>query len=213
MTGHRLFDRFVNYLWPFISLSLFMFTSTAESAETSMTKISDVTFDSAQTLKNSPLLSENFRASWIRFGAGPDAYRFENNLDIHTIFRINLDFTRTYHNDAGSRLFNTLGSFRAGVHVPLEKLSIAWSGTWTWHRGIENNSGPGTYLLIEFSPTEYAMFDFATESFLADRRLNNDVDLGFSARNRYFHIRLGFRFLSIDKKTISGQSISLGAHF
>lgn len=211
--------------WPvhpqasFSLLSVVLFLSwlgVVVGADSALAQISDSVqpdFDVASTLRNAPLLRTSLGLSWQMLSGASDGPRIEAAVDIRTIFRIALDVTRLHQPDSDHDILATFGTIRGLVRVPLDRLSLATGGGWTWRSALDPASGPASYLAVEYRPTQPLALDIASESSFVDRRLDQSLDLGVSAGIDFARLRVGYRWLSLGVENFSGPTIGFGARF
>ena len=201
-----------------LSIVFLLFLSAVEPARSESTdlgseKSNPPIFDLDKTLRNSPSVTASLQISWQHFRTGVDAYRLEGVAAFYKIFRAGVDVTRPFNDGYGKETFNTFGSLRGYIYIPLEKLSLSSGLGWTWYQGRENHSGPGTYLSVGYTPFSFLKFDISSQSSLISNILGSAIDIGLSIRLMQIGIRSGYRWLDIAGDTISGPNIGLRVPF
>lgn len=190
-----------------------MHASLTNAQETDVTKETGRGFDLVKILHEAPVLAGFLRNSWNHFGDGLNAYRFEGFVDVRTVFRAGIDFTRLDHDQPGRGELKRLDRVVTVLHIPLKRLTLISGGGWEWNQTPATHSGPATYFSVEVHPTVYTRLEILSIHSVSNRRYNDETNLGFSVGVKQIRVQGEYRWIHADRETVSGPGLGLTIRF
>lgn len=170
-------------------------------------------FDWHEHIRITPLFSARINGGIGFYGQDANAYRYGGAVEWHSILRAELDFTRLPRGAQSSRPVQSLGNARGEFRLPLRNWSLALGVGWSWERGFENHSGPSSSFGVEYRVMDFIRLDAESDRAMIDLRMHSDSRVGFSVVFAHAEARIGYRWLILGPRTLSGPELGLTARF
>ncbi len=170
-------------------------------------------FDWHQNIRSTPVLSALAGAALGRYGQDGNAYRYWAAVDWHSVIRLGSEMTRFPQAHQDGIPVQALGDVRGEFRLPLRNWTLALGLGWSWERGFENHSGPSSGFGVEYRIMDFVRLDAESDRALIDLRVHSDSRVGFSIVFSHAEARIGYRWLILGPRTLSGPELGLTARF
>lgn len=171
------------------------------------------TFDLQKTIQSAPMLSNTLALSWQHTSSQSRAYRFENTIDIKTLFRFKIDHTHFSYDRPQTEKIKNMTRFFTAIHLPLKKLTLAQGIGWANYQYRKRHSGPATLFQMAYQMTPNVNIGIETENTYIQKRFDQKLRIGLMYGMKNLSVRLGYQWINLKQERIESPEAGLILQF